>query len=915
MTIENNSIENNSIKNNTLTKDKLRKIFNNEWKKHYDIDILREYGFTRRQCKVCGRFFWSVDDRDTCGDPSCVGYRFIGNPIGNKHDYTSSWKTIEHYFTAHGHKSIHTYPCVARWRKDLFFTIASISDFQPYVVRGEVEPPGNPLIIPQTCIRFGDISNVGVTGRHLTDFVMVGQHAFNTKKTGLFYWKNDALGHDIEMLKQFGIPLSDITFKEDVWMGGGNFGPSMEYFVGGLELGNCVFMQYQILPNGEHKELDTKVIDMGAGLERFAWLTNGTPTIYDTTFGPVVKDMFKQAGIDYDAELANRFWSHAGGLDVEEAGANLNNEKKRIADELGMSWDELLNMIQPYQAVYAVADHLKTILLAITDGQLPSNSGGGYNLRMILRRSFGFNDKLGLNLDFDRIIRGHAKFIKPLFPHYSDGVDTTINVINDEYNKYNNTKNKTKGRVSAFISKVKKIGKLDVNQLTVLYASYGIPPELIADEADEQGIKIEIPDNFYDMVRSKEEIEEESNKWIFTEDLPDTIPGFYEDLFEMDATVIDVKDSYIILDKTCFYPEGGGQVGDTGYINDVRIIDTIKHNNVVLHKVSDEMKDKIKKMFKRGQTVHIKIDKMRRIQISQHHTGVHLINACARQILGRHIWQAGAYKDEHKGQIDLTHYKRITDRELESIESLANDYIRQELKVVTEEMDRTEAEQKFGMRIYQGGAVPGKRLRIVSIDNIDHEACGGTHHNIDNLGRLGMLKIVKRENVKDGIERLIFKCGREAIDYIQARERMVRDISKQLSVPEDQLKETVSRFFDEWKDRGKLIERLEEQIAEVKLDRIKNEYEKTHEPVEMITDVSKEILIKIGQLLSKTDSDVEAVLINKQKDIVCATGKKSNTDAGELLKRAIKNHGGKGSGGGRGHIAFGKLGPMTQETK
>ena len=221
---------------------------------------------------------------------------------------------------------------------------------------------------------------------------------------------------------------------------------------------------------------------------------------------------------------------------------------------------------------------------------------------------------------------------------------------------------------------------------------------------------------------------------------------------------------------------------------------------------------------------------------------------------------------------------------MESIESLANDYIRQELKVVTEEMDRTEAEQKFGMRIYQGGAVPGKRLRIVSIDNIDHEACGGTHHNIDNLGRLGMLKIVKRENVKDGIERLIFKCGREAIDYIQARERMVRDISKQLSVPEDQLKETVSRFFDEWKDRGKLIERLEEQIAEVKLDRIKNEYEKTHEPVEMITDVSKEILIKIGQLLSKTDSDVEAVLINKQNDIVCATGKKSNTDAGELLK-------------------------------
>jgi len=124
------------------------------------------------------------------------------------------------------------------------------------------------LIIPQPCIRFQDISNVGVSGRHYTNFVMIGQHAFNTNKTGLFYWKEEAIRHDMEYMKTLGIPENELVFMEDVWAGGGNFGPSMEYFVKGLELGNCVFMQYEVLPNGTNRELKTKVIDMGAGQSR-----------------------------------------------------------------------------------------------------------------------------------------------------------------------------------------------------------------------------------------------------------------------------------------------------------------------------------------------------------------------------------------------------------------------------------------------------------------------------------------------------------------------------------------------------------------------------------------------------------------------------------------------------------------------
>ncbi len=206
-----------------VDKDELRARFQKEWQKHYDIKSLKERGFSRQKCKNCGRPFWAPEERERCADPACIGYEFIGNaPSNKKLGYVETWNIIKEYFTSHGHGYVAPYPTVARWRDDLYFTIASINDFQPYVVNGELEPPSNPLIVPQPCIRFGDIGNVGVTGRHYTNFVMVGQHAFNTDKTGPFYWKDEALGHDIEYLKCLGVKEQELVFREEVWGGGGN---------------------------------------------------------------------------------------------------------------------------------------------------------------------------------------------------------------------------------------------------------------------------------------------------------------------------------------------------------------------------------------------------------------------------------------------------------------------------------------------------------------------------------------------------------------------------------------------------------------------------------------------------------------------------------------------------------------------
>ncbi|MEM2138109.1 MAG: alanine--tRNA ligase-related protein, partial [Candidatus Anstonellaceae archaeon] len=159
-----------------MDKNALRAEFRKDWEKHYKVSALLERGYSRQQCGKCSRFFWSVAERKVCSDPSCIGYQFIGKKMAKKPlGYVETWKKLEEYFVKNGHTSVEAYPTVARWRDDLYFTIASINDFQPYVVSGEIDPPANPLIVPQQCIRFSDISNVGVTGRHYTTFVMVGQ--------------------------------------------------------------------------------------------------------------------------------------------------------------------------------------------------------------------------------------------------------------------------------------------------------------------------------------------------------------------------------------------------------------------------------------------------------------------------------------------------------------------------------------------------------------------------------------------------------------------------------------------------------------------------------------------------------------------------------------------------------------------
>ena len=208
----------------------------------YQLEYFRSEGFERRICTSCGAAFWTRDpERQVCGDAPCEPYSFIGDPVFAPHTLPEMREAYLSFFERHEHTRIDRYPVAARWRDDIYLTIASIADFQPFVTGGQVPPPANPLTISQPCIRLNDLDSVGRSGRHLTLFEMMAHHAFNNATTEI-YWKDRTVELCDQFLSSIGGDLTRVTYKEHPWVGGGNAGPSVEVLIGGLEVATLVFM-------------------------------------------------------------------------------------------------------------------------------------------------------------------------------------------------------------------------------------------------------------------------------------------------------------------------------------------------------------------------------------------------------------------------------------------------------------------------------------------------------------------------------------------------------------------------------------------------------------------------------------------------------------------------------------------------
>ena len=764
----------------------IKRKMNENPKELIPIDSLIELGLKRYKCKVCGKNFWSFTEKDKCGDVDCIGeYTFFNKNISSlKASYEEIWKDFSYFFKKTKHKEIKRYPVVARWRDDIYFVEAAIDDFAPYVIKGVAEPPANPLVIPQICLRFNDINNVGLSGRHLTSFIMAEEAAFNTKKKKT-YFDNEAIKYITNwILNGLKIKKEELTFIEDAWAGAGYAGSCLEYFAGGLELGNQVYMRYVINDN-KLEEIPTKTIDMGAGLERWSWVVNNTPTIYEATFPKVIEFIKSKVGVNYDNEKIKKAYEYIGKMDFEKT--RIEDAIKAIAEETETDEEEIKKLLSDMQAIYSIADHSRTLLVAIHDGALPSNVGGGYNLRNILRRALNFIQSKKWDLDINEVIEEHKKEFGNWFKELKN--TETKSIINKEIERYNEFRERNEKLISSLLDRK----EIKEDEMLELYQSNGITIDDIKIAAEVNGKNISLPEKFYSDINKAKKKKVEDKDYSFIYGIEKTKKLFYDEkLKKAKAKIIKiVNPNKIILNQTIFYPEMGGQKSDRGKIDNSDVINVEIKDDIIIHYLKDITG------LKENQEIEMKIDAERRELLRRHHTATHIINQACRRVLGDFVYQNGAEKDIDQAHLDITYFDKLTEEQVNQIERLANEVVSENMKITASIVPREKAESKYGMSIYQGGVVPNADIRIVKIDNYDVEACGGLHCN--NTGEVGLIKIIKTERIQDGVVRVVFKAYKPALEYVENLDKLAKDLTALWGVSQEEIYATAKRFFSEAK--------------------------------------------------------------------------------------------------------------------
>ena len=829
------------------------------------IPFWSESGHVCKKCSVTGARFWTRDEnRSTCGDSTDDPYTFIGNPIIS--GFTMRGKELKDamrekfldFFEQRGHSRIPPFPVIARWRDDIHLTIASIADFQPHVTSGLVPPPANPLVISQPCIRLTDVAAVGRSGRHLSTFEMMAHHAFNRpKEDDTIYWIDQCVRYCDEMLiGEFGISPAELTYVENPWSGGGNAGPALEVIVGGLELATLVFMNLEEHEGGEveikglrYREMDLQIIDTGYGLERFCWAAAGTPTIYDAIYPESVnwlkdlagfEEMVRGLELSANTDLLLGELSRLAGILNIDVGTDVEALFLKLSERLQesgleVSIEELKRLTEPLSSIYAIPDHMHAICNMLGDGLVPSNSKAGYLVRMLARRVCRMKEELALGVSLSELGIHHIE--KHLeFTNFTQSKDGVMRILELEEIRYHEMLRKGEAAVKTAFREL-PLGSTEAPDETLFRLSEerGLNPEMAISIAKIAGwTELAVRVGFAaDMAsrnaeRTKAAAKEKTQPNIFpSDDYPSTSMDYYGDTsrtsFEAsvlgcgnlsDSQLSSLKPSsevtkipthYVVLDRTLFYPEGGGQLGDQGTLGDVLVCDTRLENGTIYH-----LTDGSVPIGALSGTVSWD----RRRQLMDHHTAVHIVGGSARALLGPHIWQAGSNKGARYARIDLTHFSRLSRDDLNRIEDYSNDVIASDATVEKLEMTRAEADELFGFELYQGGPPKSSQIRVIRIGDHDVQACGGTHH--DKVGKIGELRIIRSSQVQDGVERLQIVAGETAREHAREQQRLLKESSEVLGVSSEDLPTAVSRFFEEWKSQQKKIESLEAEIVRLR---------------------------------------------------------------------------------------------------
>lgn len=887
----------------------------------YKLPFFVESGFIRKECKVCKEPFWTLNqDQEVCGESPCVPYTFIGkNVTREKLSLRQARQRFLQFFNKRGHELISPYPVVCRWRDDMFLTDASIVDFQPYVTSGIAPPPANPLVVSQPCIRLVDVDKVGATfGRHLTIFEMGGAHAFNYPDKEV-YWKDQTVRYHHEFVTgELGIKPEKITYKESVWSGGGNAGPCFECSCDGLEVATLVFMQYATTESGL-EEIPIRTVDTGYGIERFAWLSQGTPSAFDVIYGEIYPKVDKILGMPkIDKDLLLRYSPHTASI-VPKEGTTLQEERRRVSRSSGIDVETIENVIVPLERFYASLDYTKSIAFIVSEGVVPSNSKVGYLARLLLRKAYRLLMRMGVEDKLLDLIDLQLSYWGRDFTHLKDMRSEVIDIVSTEISKFKDTVERGVHYVEKEVKKMKK--EVPLEFLIKVYDERGITPDMVATIAKGYGLATNIPEDFYETIAKKHLRAQPSQQpatWIrsvkhIVADLPKTRKLYYERPFdyEFEAKVVESFDGYLVLDQTLFYPEGGGQIGDTGSIRgedgEVRVVDTQSVDGVIVHKVEG------KNTLKKGEVVKGIVDRERRLSIVRHHTATHIMIGTLRRILGKHAWQAGAKKEPDKARLDFYHHKRLTHEEVRALERVANEVVSKRIPVNISLINRNVAEKMFGFYLYQGGEVPAADIRVVEIPGWDAEACGGIH--CETTEDVGLIKIIRTSRIQDGVERIEFSCGPAALHYVQHNDDLLLKVSEKIGSPLSDVERKVSELIEKEKSARKIIKSLYEVVSNHKVSILSPNWLKVDgiwilASLEEIKD--QEYLIQLASKLVSRKEPSLAVLLGGKKEegfslvVLANDGALSlGIDASYVASKIAKVAGGKG--GGKKDIGLGAV--------
>ena len=843
-------------------------------------------------------------------------------------------KSFIKFFEKNNHKFVRSAPVVPMDDPSLLFTNAGMNQFKNIFI-GVEKKDYLRATNTQKCIRVSgkhnDLEEVGRDTYHHTFFEMLGNWSFGDyyKKEAILWawelltdvWKLPkeklwaTVYKDDDEAEELWKTLTDINTnqilrfaeKDNFWEMGetGPCGPCSEIHIDlgedacdkkdivghkcgvnndcarYIELWNLVFIQYNRNKDGNLNELSAKHVDTGLGFERITAVLQGVRSNYETDiFTPI---------LDKITQLTNKQY------DIGEAGT----------------------------CHRVIADHVRALTFAIADGAVPSNDGRGYVLRRILRRASRFARKLDIHEPMIyKLVSTLVDVMGEAFPEISEKHQYIAMVIKSEEESFNQTIDRG---IELFEKLVADLSKKNISQIPgteafKLYDTYGFPLDLTELMADEKNFTVNIA-GFEKEMESQRKRAREAGKWEYAIDIDyenwekistgsDSEFTGYDNLpsnSEIRRIKQDNDHIFLTLDKTPFYAESGGQVGDKGKIIgdnfELDVINTIKENDKIVHVTKGFLPEK-----NINSNVTAQINKNFRTSTARNHTASHLLQAALRNILGTHVHQSGSFVASDRLRFDLTHFEKISQDELMKIEYQVNQKILDNLTVIAIETTLDDAREQGATMLF--GEKYSDIVRMIKIDDYSKELCGGTH--VATTGQIGIFRIIAESSVAAGIRRIEAITGEEALLQINSERNIINSLKKQLGSKAEKLTERIEIVINDKKILEKELESIKQQSSNSEISELITKA-KTIENFKFISTEIKvdsvDSLKQAGDILRdnlKSGVGVLGVKINNKINILCVVTddliKSRGLKAGDIVREIAVIVG--GSGGGRPHLAM-----------